>query len=113
VNKLDWDNQLEQVLDSHDVSDKAMKGKSTRAERKKRRDVEKAFVAVQKAYAANPTESNPEAFRRQVYGFLGLGILGQILLSLIIRLVVDYLIDQLFSSDEGEQAYGDVHVPAK
>lgn len=117
MNKLDWEQELDRVTWTHDCSDKAMKGKPTRQQRKDRRNVEKAFAAVQRAHAADPSQMDRDAFQKSVYGFIlpGLGwFLGQILISLIIRLVVNYLTDRLFdSSNEGEIVYGDVHVSPK
>lgn len=117
MNKLDWEQELDRVTWTHDCSDKVMKGKPTRQQRKDRRNVEKAFAAVQRAHAADPSQMDRDAFRKSVYGFIlpGLGwFLGQILITLVVRLVVNYLIDRLFnSSNEGEIVYGDVHVSPK
>lgn len=117
MNELNWDEEFERATWQHGCSDKLMQGKPSRRQRKNRRDVNRAFAAVKEACASDPLESDPAVFKKTVYSFLmpGLGwFLGKILITLVIRLVVDRLVDQLFSGkNEGEPVYGDVPVPAE
>ena len=114
MNDLDWDAEFDFVTSLNKCSDNLMLGSPTAASKKTRKNVERAFEAVKEIKKESPDSISKRAFRKKVYKFLIPGIWSFILpllISVVLRLVVEYLIGRLFQG-EGEQiAYGDVHLP--
>ena len=99
---IDWNITFEQLATQLDCSDKLLKGKPSAKLLKRREELEKAFEAVKKVAEDHP-KLNSKAFRRKVYTMLFPGLwpfIAMALLSTVIRMVVEYLIEQLYPEDK-------------
>lgn len=109
MREIDWDVELNELclqLNGY--------GGDSKDNEKKRKDLLKAFEAV-KAVALKYPNLSKSAFRRKVYSYFFPGLwsfIAMALLSTVIRMVVEYLIEQLYPDDK-EQNNGSISIPAK
>lgn len=112
MRNIDWNTAFEQLAIQLDCSDSVLKGKRSVKLLKRREELDKAFETVKKIAQENPNLSS-KAFRRKVYATLFPGlwpIVVMTLLSTVIRMVVEYLIGQLYPEDK-ELNNGSISVP--
>lgn len=114
MRKIDWDKTFDQLAAQLDCSDRVLKGKPSARLLKRREDLDKAFETVKKVAEDYP-DLNSKAFRRKVYSMLFPGfwsVVVMALLSTVIRIVVEYLIEQLYPEDK-ELNNGSISIPSE
>lgn len=108
MNDLDWEAEFKAVTKIAKCTDRDLKVNTDKKTARRRKDVEKAFYAV-KTVAEDYPDIPKREFRKKVYREIIPGIWPIIMtafISVLIRYVIEYLIDKLYSpADENK------HVP--